>query len=108
VVLRVRNGYALAGWLGDLHVGKRGAELAAGVAGDGGAVAVALCVAQVPAGLVAQVLADGDDQGPQWRGDTIGVGAAVAIEVGRGVVCGEPGQECDAAGREPGEGFSYW
>lgn len=56
---------------------------------------------------VAQALADGDDQGPQWCGDIIGVGAAVAIEVGLGVVCGEPGQEGDAAGREPGEGFSY-
>jgi len=62
----------------------------------------------VLAGPVAQALADGDDQGSQWCGDIISVGAAVAVEVSLGVVCSEPGQERDAAGREPGEGFSHW
>ncbi len=54
VVLRVGSGHALAGWLGDLHVGKRGGELieqvvqgaAAGVVGDGRAVAVKVGLAQ--------------------------------------------------------------
>src|SRR5690348_132831 len=54
MVLRVGGGGALAGWLGDLHVGQRGGELAeqvvqgaaAGVAGYGRAVAVELGVAQ--------------------------------------------------------------
>jgi hypothetical protein len=56
---------------------------------------------------VAQALADGDDQGLQGCGDIIGVCAAVAVEVGLGVICGEPGQEGDAAGREPAKGFSH-
>jgi hypothetical protein len=54
VVLRVGSGHAFAGRLGDLHVAKRGGQLsqqvvqgaAAGVVGDGRAVAVESGVAQ--------------------------------------------------------------
>lgn len=49
---------------------------------------------------------DGDGRSPQWCGGIIRVGMAVGVEAGSGVVCGEPGQEGDAARREPGEGVS--
>jgi hypothetical protein len=62
VVLRVRSGYALAGWLGDLHAGKRGGELVEQVV-QGAAAGVAGAEAEDEGGCAAGVVESGPPDG---------------------------------------------
>ena len=61
----------------------------------------------LPGGLVALALADGDDDGSRRCGDVINVGGAVATEVGLVLSAASPARKAMPPGWSPGEGLGH-